>query len=97
MVEAHLLQGPQGGPGGPSQFRVVALALQLVEDHDGDDDVVATEPAECHRVGQQHRGVEHVGASAVDRGTVHVTLRLRVPFGGVGWVGVGGSSEGRYA
>lgn len=58
----ELLQHAQRLAGGPPQFGVVALRLELDQHHDRDDDVVLVEAHEGTRVGEQDRRVEDVGA-----------------------------------
>ena len=64
VQHAQLVERPQRGPGEVAQLGVVALALQLGDDHDRQDDLVLVEAAERARVGEQDAGVEDVGAGA---------------------------------
>jgi len=59
VLDAQFIEHPQGLTSEPAQFRVVALALQFGDHHEGYDHFVIGEPAESRRVGQQDRGVQH--------------------------------------
>ena len=49
-----------GRAGEVAELGVVPLGLQLRDDHDREDHVVLREPQDRPRVGEEHRGVEHV-------------------------------------
>jgi hypothetical protein len=60
--DAQLVEQAQGGAGEVAQLRVVTLALQLGDHHDGEDDLVLGEATQCAGIGEQDAGVEHVRA-----------------------------------
>ena len=62
VLDPQIVEHPQRLPGEPAQLVVVPLGLQLADHHQRDDDLVLGEPGQRPRVGQQHRGVEHVAA-----------------------------------
>ena len=64
--DPQLVEHPQGRAGEVAQLRVVPLALELGDDHDGEHHLVLVEASERPRVGQQHAGVEDVRASLPD-------------------------------
>ena len=53
-----------------AQLRVVALALELGDDHDRQHHLVLGEPQQGLRVREQHRGVENVGSAHAPDATV---------------------------
>lgn len=57
VLDAQVIQLAQGLARKPAQLRVVPLALQLGDDHQGKDHIVLREAAERGRVGQQDRSV----------------------------------------
>ena len=65
VLEAQVLEHPQGPAGRPAQLGVVPLALQLREHHEREDHLVLVEALERPGIGQQHRGVEHVGPACL--------------------------------
>ena len=67
LVEAavdqpQLVEHPQRGAGEVAQLGVVPLALELGDDDDREHDLVLVEAPQGARVGEQHAGVEDVGA-----------------------------------
>ena len=62
VLLAQPVQQPQRLPGEVAQFGVVPLAFKFADDDQRDDDVVLGELQRCARIGQQHAGVQHVGA-----------------------------------
>ncbi len=62
VLDAQLVELTQRRTREPAEFRVVALAFEFRDDHQGQDDLVLVEPGQGPRVGQQHGGVEHVAA-----------------------------------
>jgi hypothetical protein len=62
VLHPQVVEQPQRLPGEVAELGVVPLALELADDHDGQHHVVLGEPEHGLRVGEQHRGVEHVGA-----------------------------------
>ena len=58
VQDAQLVEGPQGGTGEVAELGMVALALQLGDDHDRENDLVLVEPAERAGVGEQDAGVQ---------------------------------------
>ena len=65
VLDAQLVEVTQRLPGEVADLGVVALALELGDHHDRDDDVVLGEAEERPRIAQQHRGVQHVRARAI--------------------------------
>ena len=61
VLDAQVIEVAQGLAGEVAKLGVVALGLQLGDDHDGQDHPVLGESADGSRVGQQHAGVEDVG------------------------------------
>ena len=65
LADPQVVEQPQRLPGEVAELRVVALALQLGDDDDGQDDLVLLEPVHRPRVRQQDRGVEDVRLAAM--------------------------------
>ena len=61
VLDPQVVEDPQRLPGEHADLRMVALALQLGDDHQRQDHLVLGEPENRPRVGQQHRGVQDVG------------------------------------
>ena len=68
VAGAQVLEEPEALAGRPPELGVVALGLQLGEDHERQHDLVLGEARDRPRVGQQHRGVEDVDGRG-DQGT----------------------------
>jgi hypothetical protein len=66
IEEAQRLAGEE------SELGVVPLGLQFGDDHHRHDDLVLGEVEQRVRIGQQHRGVDHVAAHAGCRAVVEV-------------------------
>ena len=62
VLDAQLVEHPQGRAGEEAQLGVVAFALELGDHHDRQDDFVLGEPFQGAGVGQQDAGVEDIGA-----------------------------------
>ena len=60
LADPQVVEQPQGLPGEVAELRVVALALELRDDDDGQHDLVLGEPQHRPRVGQEHGRVEDV-------------------------------------
>ena len=63
-IDPQLVEHPQRRPGEEAELRVVPLALELGDHHDREHHLVLGEAAQRAGVGQQHAGVEDVGAGA---------------------------------
>ena len=74
VLEPQIVEQPQRLPGEPAQLVVVALGLQLADDHQRDHHFVLGEPGARPGIGQQHGGVEHIGP---DGRISHVALLER--------------------
>ena len=61
VLLAQIVEDPQRLTGEVAEVRVVALGLELGDHHDRQHDVVLGEAVQRLRIGQQHRGVQHVG------------------------------------
>jgi hypothetical protein len=68
VLDAQFVERAQCCAREPAELRVVPLALQFRDDHQRQDDLVLVEPGQRPRVGEQHRGVEHVAAGVVRSG-----------------------------
>ena len=82
VLDAQVIEQSQRRAGEIAEFRVVALGLQLADDHDRQDDLVLGEPQQGAWIAQQHRRVDHVG------------LHRQVGSGRVGAGGLGEVSGG---
>ena len=65
--DPQLVEHPQRGPGEVAQLGVVPLALELGDHHDRQHHLVLGEAAQRAGVGEQHAGVEDVGAAVGSR------------------------------
>jgi hypothetical protein len=61
VLDAKVVEHPQGLSGEIAKLGMVPLGFQLSDDDHGHDDAVLGEPAESGRVGEQNAGVEDVG------------------------------------
>ncbi len=61
VLDPQVVQDPQRVAGEPAELGVVPLALQLGDHHQRQDHLVLGETQDRPRVGQQHRGVDHIG------------------------------------
>ena len=79
--DPEVIQVPQRLAGEEAQFGMVPFGLQFGDDHDGQDDAVLREPADGRRVGEQHAGVQDIGAppGAGLAGAVGVAAGTAVP------------------
>ena len=60
VAGAQLLEEAEALAGGPAELGVVALALELGEDHEREHDLVLGEPGDRRRIGEQDGGVDDV-------------------------------------
>ena len=81
VFDAQLVERAQRRAGEPAQFGMVPLALEFGDDHQRQDDLVLVEPGQRPRVGQQHRGVEHVAAGGFRVGGVTTITSRMLPRG----------------
>ena len=65
LADAQVVEQPQRLPGEVAELRVVAFALQLGHDDDGEHDLVLGETHHRPRVRQQHGGVDDVGLACL--------------------------------
>src|SRR5215472_10150729 len=75
----QIVKQPKGFSSEPTQLRVVTLALQLTDDDEWQHNVVLPESAECPRVCEQDRGIQHEHAAKlrIRRGSgAHGTLQM---------------------
>ena len=63
VADPQLVEHAQGRAGEVAELGVVPLALQLGDHHDRQHDLVLLEALQRPRVGEQHAGVEDVGAA----------------------------------
>ena len=62
VLHAEVVEEAQRLPREVAELRVRAFRLELDHDDDRDDDLVLVEAQQRVRVGQQHGGVQHIGA-----------------------------------
>jgi hypothetical protein len=79
VLDPQVVEHPQRRPGEVAELGVVPLALELGDDDDRQHHLVLGEAVHRARVGEQDRGVEHIGTVVNDH-----ELRLladgRLPF-----------------
>ena len=63
VLDPQIVEHPKRLAGKPSQLVVVAFALQLPDDHQGQHHLVLRETRDGPRIREQNRGVEYVGAN----------------------------------
>jgi len=74
VTGAELLEEVEAPAGRPAQLGVMALALELGEDHQREHDLVFGEPRHRERVGQEYRGVDDENRAG-DQGTGDASAR----------------------
>ena len=79
VPDPELVEQPQGLPGEVAELRMVPLGLQLRDHDDRQHDLVLVEAGHGVGVGQQHAGVENVGAPVVAYGASCWSPRKDVP------------------
>ena len=77
VAGAEFLQLTEGFSREVAEFRVVAFALELADDGDGQDDLVFGESADRPRIGEQHRSVEDVSTNGLCHGNLLAPGRPR--------------------
>jgi hypothetical protein len=61
VLEPQIVEQPQCLPSEPAKLMMMPLGFQFADDHQRDHHFVLGKPCTCPGIGQQHRGVEHVG------------------------------------
>ena len=69
VLEAQVVEQPQRLPGEPAQFVMVPFGLEFADHDERNHHLVFGEPHDCPGIGQQHRGIEHIGP-AISHGTL---------------------------
>ncbi len=64
MLDAQVIQEPEGLAGEVAQLGIVAFALQFGDDHDRDNDFVLREAQQGVRIGKQDGSVNHIAPAS---------------------------------